>query len=95
MHFACGVAAYTRALQHSNQLGGFQERCEVRYNYACLLSLYHQQQEALQVLNQLVQCQGVTASDLSSDADFANIRMLPAFQHLIEQAHTMSQAMQT
>ena len=95
MHFARGFAAYTRALQFPTQLGSFQDRCEVRYNFACLLSLCHQQQEALQILTQLVNCQGVIVSDLSNDADFASIRMLPAFQHLIEQAHSMSQAMQT
>ena len=91
-HYETGAAAYERALQLPTQLGSFQDRCEARYNYACLLALSKQLQEAMHILSQLLSCQGVTIQEISNDTDFTEIRMLPAFQHLIEQAQVTSQA---
>lgn len=88
--FQEGATAYERALQLPAELGTFQDRCETRYNYACLLALCKRDKEAIAVLGNLLQNQGVTAHDIANDTDFANIWMLPACQHLIEQATASS-----
>ena len=86
LHFQESATAYERALRDSTTLGSFSERCEARYNYACVLSLCRRFTEAVAVLTDLLKQQGVTEHDLTSDPDFADIRHLPPFQHLIEQA---------
>ncbi len=88
-HLHEAARAFERALQSPANLGSFQDRCETRYNYACLLALCKRPGEAINVLAELLKCQGVTAHDLVNDSDFGDIRSLPAFQHLIEQAKSV------
>lgn len=87
-YFAQAAAAYGRALQWPTKLGKFQERCETRYNCACMLSLCSRHDDAVSVLRQLVQVHGVAISDLQSDADFAGLAGVPSFQQLLQQAQT-------
>ena len=86
-HFQEGVQAYQRALQTPANLGDLQERNEVRYNCACLLCLASQHDTALTILAELLSQHGATVQDLTTDEDLVSMRDLPAFQHLIRQAH--------
>ncbi len=90
LHFQESAKAYQRALQLPATLGSFQDRCEARYNYACVLCLCKRYDEGMSVLTELQRRQVVTVHDLTSDPDFADIRNTPPFQHLIEQAAVRS-----
>lgn len=83
--FSQAAAAYRKVLQWPTKLGKFQERCEVRYNYACMLSICSRQEDAIRLLQQLAQVRGVSSNDLQSDADLSNLRSIPAFQHMLQQ----------
>lgn len=86
-HFQKGAQAYQRALQTPANLGNLQERNEIKYNFACLLCLTAQYDTALTILSELLRQHGVTVHDLTTDEDLVSMRELPAFQHLIQQAH--------
>ncbi len=85
-HFQESAKAYNRAMQFPATLGSFQDRCEARYNYACVLCLCKRYDEGMSVLTELQTRQAVGVHDLTCDPDFADIRNTPPFQHLIEQA---------
>ncbi|KAL3140757.1 hypothetical protein ABBQ32_005308 [Trebouxia sp. C0010 RCD-2024] len=85
-HFCEGAQAYQKALQTPTNLGSMQDRNEIRYNFACLLCLSTQQEAAMNVLAELMRKNGVASQDLITDEDFTDMRELPAFQHLIQQA---------
>ena len=83
--FRQAAEAYSRVLQWPTKLGKFQERCEIRYNLACMLSICSRHEEAIRLLHELVKVHGVSANDLQSDADLSNLRSIPAFQQLLHQ----------
>lgn len=84
-NFSQAAEAYRRVLQWPTKLGKFQERCEIRYNCACVLSLCSRSDDAINLLRQLLQVKGVSANDLQSDADFSNLNAVPAFVQLSQQ----------
>lgn len=93
LHFQESAKAYQRALQFAAALGNFQDRCEARYNYACVLCLCKRYDECISVLSELQRRQDLSVHDLTSDPDFGDIRDTPPFQHLIEQAAIRSTSM--
>ena len=68
---------------YTSQLGGFPERCDVRFNCACALTLAGQEAEASALLGQLVACGGITSADLMADEDLGSVRDRPWFQELL------------
>ena len=84
-YFSQAAEAYRRVLQWPTKLGKFQERCEIRYNCACVLSLCSRSDDAINLLRQLLQVKGVSANDLRSDTDFSNLSAVPAFVQLSQQ----------
>lgn len=83
--FALAAESYSRALQWPTKLGQFRDRCEIRYNCACMLSLCSRPDDAVSLLAHLLQIQGVAVSDLHSDPDLSNLRVLPIFQQWVQQ----------
>ena len=93
VHFQESAKAYQRALQFPATLGSCQDRCEATYNYACVLCLCKRYDDGISILTELQRRQHLSVHDLTSDPDFADIRHIPSFQHLIEQAAVRSTGM--
>lgn len=70
-HWAEAAAAYAAALAKPQGLGKWEDRCDVRYNYACCLAQLGRAEEAATLLRQLVAAGAVTAADIRQDADLA------------------------
>lgn len=69
------------------QLGAFSERCSVRFNHACTLALAGREEQAQAALMALLECGGVSAADLASDADLARVQSTGWFQQLLAAVH--------
>lgn len=72
-HFAASADAYAQVLQHPEAVGGFAERCDVRYNYACACCLAGRHDAARQVLTALVASDTTTAQEIAADADLKGL----------------------
>ncbi|GIL83568.1 hypothetical protein Vretimale_10376 [Volvox reticuliferus] len=82
-HATAAVAALQAAVARPERLGGWRQRCDVRYNLACALALVGRAQEAHQLLVALLGCSAVRPSELAHDADLEPVRHLPWFQALL------------
>ncbi|GLI64388.1 hypothetical protein VaNZ11_007654, partial [Volvox africanus] len=85
-HATAAVAAFQAALTRPERLGGWRQRCDVRYNLACALALLGREQEAHQLLVALLGCGAVRPSELARDVDLEPVRHLPWFQALLAAA---------
>ncbi len=73
-HWQACTDAYQAALRlPAGELGSFQERCDVRYNYACALALSGRVEEARMEIAALVQCGAVSMEDVHADEDLAGM----------------------
>ncbi|EFJ48167.1 hypothetical protein VOLCADRAFT_91252 [Volvox carteri f. nagariensis] len=82
-HAAAAAAALQSAVVRPERLGGWRQRCDVRYNLACALALAGRHQEAHQLLTALLSCGAVRPSELVRDVDLEAVRHLPWFQALL------------
>ena len=65
------------------QLGGFRERCDVRFNCACALVLAGKEDEARGLLLQLLGWGSTSASDMLADPDLQTVKDRPWFLQLV------------
>ena len=73
-HWGACIKAYRGALAlPPAELGGWEERRDVRYNLACALAMAGEVQEARGVLEPLLQEGGVRVEDARADADLAGV----------------------
>ncbi|GIL52179.1 hypothetical protein Vafri_8116 [Volvox africanus] len=85
-HATAAVVAFQAAVARPERLGGWRQRCDVRYNLACALALVGREQEAHQLLVSLLGCGAVRPSELARDVDLEPVRYLPWFQALLAAA---------
>uniref|UniRef100_A0A7S3VU66 Uncharacterized protein n=1 Tax=Dunaliella tertiolecta TaxID=3047 RepID=A0A7S3VU66_DUNTE len=78
------AAAYESVLRVPEEIGGFRERCDVRYNAMCVLALASRDAEACSILQQLIACGAVSTSDVAKDPDLAG---RPWVQQLLLSSH--------
>lgn len=76
--------AYNSALQKPQALGRFRERCDVRYNYACVCALSGQPELAQQLLASLAAAGALLSSELAQDEDLRSLHALPWFVELLQ-----------
>jgi hypothetical protein len=68
-HLAQSLACFEAALRYPAKLGGFQDRCDIRYNYACVLALAGREAESAGLMGQLLACKGVSTNTIAGDED--------------------------
>ncbi|GLC42096.1 hypothetical protein PLESTM_001290900 [Pleodorina starrii] len=83
-HAAAAVASLQAAVSRPERLGGWRQRCDVRYNLACALALAGREQESAQLLAALLSCGAVQPAELTQDVDLEPVRHLPWFQALLQ-----------
>ncbi len=83
-HFQQSDAAYRAALQRPTTLGSLDDRCNVRYNYACVCAALGKFEEARSLLQSLLAIGGTSREDLSADQDLSPLRTLPWFSKLVQ-----------
>ena len=83
-HFQQSYAAYRTALQRPTSLGGFEDRSNVRYNYACVCAQLGKHEEARELLRSLLAVGGTSTVDLRADQDMSMLRTLPWFLELLQ-----------
>ncbi len=81
--FTQSAEAYAAALTQPTTLGTFSERCNIRYNYACVCIHAGGIQQAANIIKGLLTIGGTTVQDLLSDTDFDNVRHQEWFQGLL------------
>ncbi len=74
--------AYNNALRQSGKLGRLEDRCDVRYNCACVCALVGAEQQAQQLLQQVAAAGMLSAADVRADEDLAGLRDRPWLQLL-------------
>ena len=75
--------AYGSALQRPAGLGRFEDRCNARYNLACVCAQLGRAEEASELLRRLLVIGGTSREDLSGDPDLTPLRTLPWFTELV------------
>ena len=75
-HFAASADAFQHALQNPAALGGFEDRCNVRYNFSCACCLSGRANAAVQTLQALLACGGTNLADVMADEDLVALRPL-------------------
>ncbi len=83
-HFQQSYEAYRTALQRPTTLGSLDDRCNVRYNYACVCAALGKQDEAKSLLQSLLSVGGTSREDLRADQDLSPLRTLPWFSKLVQ-----------
>ena len=78
--------AYNSALRQSGKLGRLEDRCDVRYNCACVCALMGAEQQAQQLLQQVAAAGVLSAADVAADEDLAGLRGSPWLQQLLAAA---------
>ena len=83
-HFQQSYEAYKTALQRPTTLGSLDDRCNVRYNYACVCTALGKHEEARNLLQSLLAVGGTSKEDLRADQDLSPLRNLPWFSKLVQ-----------
>jgi tetratricopeptide (TPR) repeat protein len=83
-HLQDSYNAYWSALQRPAALGSLEDRCNARYNLACVCAQLGRAEEARELLRRLLVNGGTSREDLSSDRDLTPLRTLPWFVELIQ-----------
>lgn len=76
--------AYNSALQKPTALGSFRERCDVRYNFACVCALSGEFALAQELLTFLAMCGGLSAADAAADGDLQQLHPEAWFQQILQ-----------
>ena len=70
-HLVTSLKSFKQALSQPCKLGSFSDRCAVRHNYACALTLSGRSDEAAAILRTLLTTGGGTLDEMKSDEDLA------------------------
>ncbi|KAG2440755.1 hypothetical protein HXX76_003612 [Chlamydomonas incerta] len=73
-HVEAAVGALWSAVSRPERLGGWRQRCDVRYNLACALVLAGRDQEAAALFGALLRCGALRAAELAADPDLQPLR---------------------
>ncbi|KAG2442009.1 hypothetical protein HYH02_009801 [Chlamydomonas schloesseri] len=73
-HVEAAVGALSTAVSRPERLGGWRQRCDVRYNLACALALAGRDQEAAALFGALLRCGALRVAELAADPDLAPLR---------------------
>ncbi|GAX83256.1 hypothetical protein CEUSTIGMA_g10682.t1, partial [Chlamydomonas eustigma] len=82
-HFVTSLQHFSSLLSQPEKVGGFWERCAVRFNCACALAVSGREEECCALLKQLASIQGLRTEDLIQDLDLANVRPKQWFKDLL------------
>lgn len=83
-HWSRSADAYSVALSNPVVLGSFEDRCNVRYNCACVCAQCGRYEDAHRLLQALLAVGGTTQGDLMADQDLDGVRTLPWFISLLQ-----------
>lgn len=83
-HWGRSADAYAAALATPAALGSLEERCNARYNCACVCAQAGRHEQARQLLHALLAAGGTSREDLSRDPDLECVRTQPWFADLVQ-----------
>ena len=83
-HLNESYKAYAAALQRPAALGSLEDRCNARYNHACVCAQLAKTGEAGVLLRRLLLIGATSKQDLRSDQDLTPLRTLPWFTELVQ-----------
>eukprot|EP01023_Acetabularia_acetabulum_P067517 TRINITY_DN9333_c0_g2_i2.p2 TRINITY_DN9333_c0_g2~~TRINITY_DN9333_c0_g2_i2.p2 ORF type:complete len:193 (-),score=45.08 TRINITY_DN9333_c0_g2_i2:58-636(-) len=74
------IERYKLVLGQLDKIEGFEQRCDIQYNYACVLTASSKIQEAVEIISWLLKNEGVTIQEIAGDQDLLPLQQVENFK---------------